>query len=297
MTDQQGGAGAGLGAGNLQGSGGGAVNAAHGAAAPPPEYNRPGIPENPRSRGHSPALDARRPQQQPTGAPGEQQRGSDQGQGHDQGQQGSGAIEIDGVSWTHDQVRQAIAGRVEQDPRKAALPQSANDYQITLPPNFKAPEGVKFEFDQNSADLRRFREVAHARGLDQDTFSEALGVFASTKIAEQQNLATARGTELAKLGSAAQGRIDAIDTWLKACVGQKGALMAAQLRNFPVAGMVEMFEGLMRRDSGQGGADYSQSGRHQEEPSGKIPGYENMSFAQKRASQDALNARMRGGGR
>jgi hypothetical protein len=297
MTESQG-AGAGSSGSNSQGAaagaGAGSVDAAAGASKPGPEFHQPGSP-NPRSRGFSPARDAAEGRAAGTqgASSGDQQAGSDPGQGQQgqQSQQGSGAIEIDGVSWTHDQVREAIAGRVEQDVRKAALPQSANDYQVTLPADFKPPEGVKFEFDANSADLRRFREVAHARGLDQDTFSEALGVYASTKISEQQQLAHARGAEMAKLGSAAPGRIDAIDTWLKARVGQNGALMAAQLRNYPVAGMVEMFEGLMKQFSGQGGADFTQSGRHEPDNTGKVPGYETMSFIQRRAAQDAAAGR------
>jgi hypothetical protein len=289
---------AGSGAGNSQGSaagaGAGSVNAAAGASKPGPEFHQPGIPENPRSRGHGAALDAARGrQQQPAGtqgAPGGEQHG-DQGQG--QGQQGSGAVEIDGVSWSHDQVREAIAGRVEQDARKASLPQSANDYQIKLPPDFKAPEGVRFEFDPNDALLKSSRELAHKRGLDQEVYSDFLGLYAANKISEQQQLGTARAAELSKLGTAAQGRIDAIDTWLKARVGAKGALMAAQLRSYPVATMIEMFEGIMRSFSGQGGADYTQSGRQQEDNTGRIPGYENMNFNQRRAAQDAAAARGR----
>jgi hypothetical protein len=309
MTDQTKGAGAGSGS-SSQGSQSGGDHPAFNnpvskPAAPPPEYDRGGrLPENPRSRGHSPALDARgRQQEQPAGtqgAPGGDQHGEQGQQGHDQGQQGQqgiGAIEIDGVSWTHDQVREAIAGRVEQDARKAALPPSPDKYEVTLPPDFKPPEGVKFEFDPNSADLKRFREVAHKRGMDQESFSDALGVYASTKISEQQQLAHARGAEMAKLGSAAPGRIDAIDTWLKARVGQNGALMAAQLRNFPVASMVEMFEGIMRSFSGQGGAEFRQDGRQQEDNTGKIAGYDQMTFMQRRAAQEALNARGRGGSR
>ncbi len=289
MTDPQGAA-AGSGAAP---AGAGAVDAAHGAANPPPEFHQRGVPENPRSRGHSPALDARgRPQQQDAGTGGQQsdaQRGQQDAGGTPQ------TIKIGDVEYSHDQVSQAIAHQIEQNARKAALPQDPRGYQLTLPPDFKPPEGVKFEFDQNSPELARFRQVAHANGLDQKAFSDALGVYAATKIGEQQQLTTARTAELTKLGSAAQARIDAIDTWLKARVGQKGALMAAQLRQYPVASMVEMWEGVMRAFSGQGGADYSQSGRQeQQNEAGKISGYENMNFAQKRAAQDAMTAQGRG---
>ncbi len=294
MTDPQGAA-AGSGAAP---AGAGAVDAAHGAANPPPEFHQRGVPENPRSRGHSPALDARgRPQQQDAGTGGQQsdaQRGQQDAGGTPQ------TIKIGDVEYSHDQVSQAIAHQIEQNARKAALPQDPRGYQLTLPPDFQAPAGVTFEFDANDPLLAKSRELAHKRGMDQESYSDFLGLYAASKIGEQQTLGTARAAEMAKLGSAAQARIDAIDTWLKARVGQKGALMAAQLRQYPVASMVEMWEDVMRAFSGQGAADYSQSGRHVEEPTGKIPNYENLSFAQKRAAQDAAAAaaaRQQGRGR
>jgi len=301
MTDQAQ-DGAGSGAGSSQGSAGtgaGAVNAAHGAANPPPEFHQSGIPENPRSRGHSPALDARgRQQQQPAGegAPG----GEHQGQ---QGQQGQGdgsgtpqTVKIGDAEYSFDQVNDALKFKSEQDIRKSSLPAVPEGYKIELPADFQAPHGVKFEFDQNSAELQNFRKLAHARGLDQQTFSEALGIYAANRIGEQQTLAIARNAEMQKLGSAGQNRISAVETWLKSQVGAKANIIVAQLKNFPVAGMVEMFEQLARNASNQGGADFTQSGRQQQDNSGKIPGYENMSFAQKRAAQDAAAARQQGRG-
>lgn len=100
------------------------------------------------------------------------------------------------------------------------------------------------------------------------------------------------------LGSAASQRIDAVSRWLTSQVGTRGAaLMVAQLRNFPVAGMVEMFETLARSASGQGSASYSQSGRSEADDGGRIPGYDQMSFSEKRAAQDAMAARRGGSGR
>jgi hypothetical protein len=286
MTDQQN-----AGAGSGQGAatpGAGAVNAAHGAAAPPPEFTI----TNPRSVGHSPAMDARRQQ---AGAPGAQQAGSDQGQQGD----GTGTqrtVKIGDAEYSFDQVNDALKFKSEQDIRKSSLPAVPEGYKIELPADFQAPHGVKFEFDQNSAELQNFRKLAHARGLDQQTFSEALGIYAANRIGEQQTLGVARDAEMQKLGSAGVNRIAAVEVWLKSQVGAKANLIVAQLKNYPVAGMVEMFEQLAKNASSQGGAVYSQSGRQQQEDNtGKIPGYENMNFAQKRAAQDAQAAKGRGG--
>ncbi len=237
---------------------------------------------------------------------GAQGQGSDQGQ-NNQGQSGQAAsnaapqrpsyvLESEWDS-TSNSVRQDVfaqrinelaAFKAEQDVRKNSLPTSPDKYEIRLPADFKAPEGVKFEFDPNSADLKRARELAHARGLDQDAFADFLGVYAANKIGETQQIANARNTELAKLGSAAQARIDAIETWLKARTGSKADVLVAQLKNFPHSGMVEMFEDVIRQFSNQGSASFTQSGRQQQESNDKIPGYENMNFLQRRAAQDAL---------
>ena len=205
-------------------------------------------------------------------------------------------IKLGDAEYAETDVRAALAHKIEAEARKAALPQSPDKYEIKLPPDFKPPEGVKFEFDMNSPELKRFREIAHQRGMDQESFSDALGVYAANKVGELQRLSVARNAELAKLGSAAPARLDAIETWLKARVGTKANVIVAQLKNYPVASMVETFEGLMRQFSGQGAADFSQSGRQQQEDTGRISGYENMSFAQRRAAQDADAAR-RGTGR
>jgi hypothetical protein len=220
--------------------------------------------ENPRVRGHSPARDAR---EQPEAVI-------------------EPRVKINDVEYSQSQVRDALAFKAEQDVRKQTLPPSPDKYEVKLPADFKAPEGVKFEFDLNDPGLARFQQLAHARGMDQQTFSDALGVYAANKIAEQERLVPARAAELSKLGSAAEARIGAVETWLKARIGTKANLFAAQMRNYPVAAMVEGFEQIMQAFSHQGGADFTQQGRSEQEvPTGKIAGYENMSFTQKRVAQ------------
>jgi hypothetical protein len=240
--------------------GGGDLHPAAGAAAQRTHA------ENPRVRGHSPARDSREQQ-----APQEERM-----------------VKVRDSDHSEQAVVDALAFKAEQDVRKQSLPPSPDKYEVKLPPSFKAPEGVKFEFDMNDPALKNFREMAHARGMDQETFSDALGIYAANKISEQQRLAPARAAELSKLGSAAENRINSVETWLKARVGNKADLIVSQMRAYPVAAMVETFETLMRDFSNQGGADFTQHGRsEQERPTGKIAGYENMTFAQKRAAQTA----------
>ena len=139
-------------------------------------------------------------------------------------------------------VSDLSAFKAEQDVRKQSLPAAPDKYEIKLPAEFRPPEGVKFEFDANDPALKNARELAHARGVDQETFSDMLGVYAATKIAEHQKVGVAKTAELSKLGSAAESRIDAVSTWLKARVGAPADGLIAQMKTYPVAAMVESFE-------------------------------------------------------
>jgi hypothetical protein len=240
---------------------------------------------------------------------------SDQGQNKDQsGQQASSAalpqrpayvLETEWDSATGKvrdelftkRVNDLSAFKAEQDVRKQSLPNAPDKYEIKLPPDFKAPEGVKFEFDANAPELKTFREKAHARGMDQETFSDALGVYAATKIAENQKVSVARTAELSKLGSAAESRVDAVATWLKARVGVQADGLVAQMKHYPVAAMVESFEAIIRQFSNQGGADFNQSGRQQQEQAPKVPTFDGSNFTQVRMAQDAINRKAASGGR
>jgi hypothetical protein len=131
--------------------------------------------------------------------------------------------------------------------------------------------------------------------LDQAGFSRLLGIYAANKLAEHQAITTGRTAEMEKLGATGPQRLEAVETWLKAKAGDKAATLISTLKQFPVAANVETFEALMRAFSSQGGASVTGSGREGQEDAGKIPGYENMSFAQRRMAQ--MTQKAAGGGR
>ena len=197
-------------------------------------------------------------------------------------------VTIDGADWSYDQIREAISHRVEFDARRAALPKASNEYQATLPSDFQAPAGVRFEFDAQDPALARAREIALKRGVDQETFSDMLGVYAATKIAEQQRTASLIQANREKLGSAGEARMNSIETWLQARCGAKAKPMMSALRAFPVVETVEAIESLIRQFTNQGGANFTQSGRAEDAPRASIPSLKNgASFASVRAAQDA----------
>jgi hypothetical protein len=168
--------------------------------------------------------------------------------------------------------------------RKSTLPQSADGYKIELPKDFTMPQGVEFQFDDKAPEMAQARAMAHAKGWTQQDFSEALGIFAAAKVAEQATINTARAAEVGKLGATGPQRIDAVTRWMDA--QGLGVLKSSLV----TAAQVAAWEGHITKVTSQGSASFSQSHRSTPEAN-KIPGYENMSFEQRRLAQDQLSAR------
>jgi hypothetical protein len=239
--------------------------------------------ENPNTRGVSGARDQREAAAARTAG---QQPGTEQQPGS-QPPAGGEEIQIGDVKISPDEFKKVMQFKGEQDARKLTLPKDANGYELTLPADFKPPEGVKFEFNKDDPTIARARQLALNRGLDQQTFSDFLSVYAAERIADASKINTARNTEIAKLGSAAPQRIDAIRTFLHGTIGSD--LAGAIEQTLCTSKQVEAWEAVVNKFSRQGGTPYSQAHREGEPPAGKIPGYENMSFEQKRAAQMRMN--------
>lgn len=170
--------------------------------------------------------------------------------------------------------------------RKSTLPQSADGYKIELPKEFVMPQGVEFQFDPAAPELAQARAMAHAKGWTQQDFSEALGIFAAAKVAEQATINTARTAEVGKLGATGPQRVDAVTRWMDA--QGLGVLKSSLV----TAAQVAAWEGHITKLTSQGSASFSQ--QHRSAPDGnKIPGYENMSFEQRRHAQEQAAAARR----
>jgi cell pole-organizing protein PopZ len=226
--------------------------------------------DNPRARGHSPAQDARAQAQTP---PAEQK------------------IRVGETEYDAQTVADAIAARAEAQSQRATLPASPADYRAELTPNFSPGEGVRFELDQKDPLLAQARELAFAKGLDQSTFSSLLDLYAASKVGEVQRNATMRDVNMKQLGAAAPTRIEAVATWLAARAGSDGKAVGDFLRQFPSSQIVKALERVMQYQSSGGGADFSQSHRAQQEDPGRIPGYSEMNFQQRRVAQMQLAMR------
>jgi hypothetical protein len=174
------------------------------------------------------------------------------------------------------------------DLRKATVPAAPEAYDAVLPADLKLPGGQEYKFDVNDPSLIAARNLAHAKGWSQQDFSEALGIFASHIAGQEAALAERSRTEIAKAGVNAPQRMDAVTRWITAEVGEADA---RPIRATIVTDAhLRFYERLMNKITSQGSASFSQSHRVAPDDS-KIPGFENMSFAQQRHAQEQLRAR------
>lgn len=193
-----------------------------------------------------------------------------------------------------DDIKRAFTERDElrafkaaDDSRKLTLPQKPEDFKLELPKDFKAPEGVEIKFDEKDPLLAQARQTALELGVDQTGFSRLLALHAGALAGTEQQFKAAQDAELTKLGAAGPARITAVNTFLDA--KGYGALKPMMVS----AEIVQALEKLMADTRSQGGAGFSQQHRDTQETNGKIPGYDTMSFEQRREAQDKSAAARR----
>jgi hypothetical protein len=176
--------------------------------------------------------------------------------------------------------------KAAEDVRKGALPQTPDAYKVELPADFKPPAGVDFKLDAANPALGQLESVAHKYGLTQEAVNELIGVYAGNEVGTEARIAAGRAAEVAKLGTAGPARVDNVVRFLDA--SGLGALKSSLI----TAAQVEAWEAHITKLTSQGGASFSQSHRVPPETN-TIPGYDKMSFEQKRLAQDQLATRRR----
>ena len=178
-----------------------------------------------------------------------------------------------------------IARDAAEASRKLTLPQTEDAYQVALPADFTPPQGVEFKFNPNDPAIPLARKFAKEAGLTQDQFSKLTGVWAQAKIAEEMTVRSAIASELSKLGASGTPRVTAVQQFLNAKLGAD--LGAALNSNLFTAKQVLAFEKLIDVFTTQGASSPANGRTPAGTPAGKIEGYENMTFEQRRAAQEA----------
>ena len=179
-----------------------------------------------------------------------------------------------------------------EDLRKATLPPTPQDYKLALPENFTLPGDVKkFTFDEagNKASFDDAKAWAHSRGMSQSDFSEMMGLYASHHARQEAALAARSQAEVAKIGINISQRADAISRFVRAEMGDDDARPV--LASMVTDAQYRFVERMMTRLETQGVGSFSQKHRAAPDADSRIPGYENMSFEQRRFAQDQAAAR------
>jgi hypothetical protein len=243
-------------------------------------------PENPRSRGHSPAIEQREsaaakaanPQQQPPAVDPDAPTHSTE------------KLKVGKYEVSEAELASMLDRQSRDDLKKLTLPAAPEAYEAKLPDGLTLPGGLEYKFNPADPSLIAARNLAHAKGWSQADFSDALAIFATHVAGEQAVLAERSAAELAKAGATAPQRVDAVGKWI---TGEMGEVDAKPIKATIVTeAHLRFYEKLMGKISSQGAASFSQSHRTAPETGG-IPTYDKMTFEQRRQAQDINAARRR----
>jgi hypothetical protein len=249
-------------------------------------------PENPRARGHSPARDqreaaaARAAGEGTSPAEGEAQSGDQQTP-----PAAAEKIKVGKFEVSEDEVASMMADKAARDLARTQIPADPKAYKLDLPADVKLPGDAKVVFGSDPDSLAAAdaaKAWAHKKGLSQSEFSELLSIQAHSVAAQELRIATYARAEVDKLGANGPQRIDGLSRWI---IGEMGNEKARPIiASMATAAHVEFYERLLAKQTSQGAASFSQ--QHRVAPDDKsIPGYEKMSFEQRRFAQDQRSTR------
>jgi hypothetical protein len=159
------------------------------------------------------------------------------------------------------ELQEYMQSKAAAELKMASLPQSPADYKADLPPDFQMPAGISdFKFDTTDPLFTSAQAWAHARQIDQGTFSEMVGLYASAKATEAAQLNAAHADQVAKMGANGPMRVSALDQWFRGVIGDDR--IAAQMKSMLVtADLVKGMERIQARMTTQGAAPFSQAHR------------------------------------
>jgi hypothetical protein len=93
-----------------------------------------------------------------------------------------GKLRVGEFELSSDGIAALMQTKAQADLRATQTPPNPESYQAKLPEGFRLPEGIgEFKFNEADPALRDMRAWAHGKSIDQQTFSEMLGFYASSE--------------------------------------------------------------------------------------------------------------------
>lgn len=201
-------------------------------------------------------------------------------------------INGEGLRRSFDDLR---AFKAQEEVKAATRPKTPDDYKVDLPPTFKPPEGIEFKFKPDDPLMVQARAWAHKSGLDQETFGQALELYAGAQVSTQSMIKQAREAEVAKLGTTGPALIDNTIGWFKSMIGDDGAKAIASM--MVTADIVQALAQVVTKFANQGAGSFNQSGRDGGPRAPSDDEWAKMTYHQKADYQRAAAARANGGQR
>ena len=189
-----------------------------------------------------------------------------------------------GSEYAEDYLQRAAAEQAARDVVRAALP-DPSAYKVELPGDFKAPEGINFQLNQNDPLMAQARQVMHdidtGKISGQEAFSKLLGLYAGAQVADAAMVKAGRDAEIAKLGPTGTARVTAVITFLKSHYGdEQGTRMASRIFT---AQDVKDWERVVANRASQGAAGFSQKHRDITDPNRVDQAtYDRMSYTERK---------------
>ena len=201
-------------------------------------------------------------------APGEAPR---PGEPQLQPRDSSGRIQLTkDIAVTEQELHDLLAHKAQTDSQKLTTPKP-NEYQLKFNDDFVLPQGTEWRWDEANPLLAQVREFASANNMNQATFSRLLQMHAASRIGEDMAIAEAKAREVQALGDAANQRVDAVKTWLKAMAPEHFAGLARVLEACPTAATSKGLEVLMARHVSQGAGSFRGGNREAPDHPAKLP--------------------------
>lgn len=172
--------------------------------------------------------------------------------------------------------------------RLADVPKEAKDYEFSISPDLKLPDGVApdtLKVDEKNPLLASFRELAKEEGLTKAGANKLYNAFVQHEVGKATAINARAAEERTALGADAPARVTAIETFLTSHLGEDAA--KPMMRGVFTAAQVKGFEALMQKFQGGNIVPFNAKNPTGADDPGKIPGFDTMSFEQRRAAQDA----------
>jgi hypothetical protein len=181
-----------------------------------------------------------------------------------------------------------LARQSQDDLRKATLPQTPDGYKLELSEGATLPGGAKFEFRTDDPALLAAKNWAHARGLDQATFSEALTLYASHEAQKNSEILAAQAREIAKVGPNAPQRVDSVFNFVRSQMGDADAKMI--MRTMVSDAQIRFYEKMITRFTNQGSGSFSRRGNEPDKTGISDAEWDKMTYTQQKDYSERATA-------